>query len=325
MKEVFGEAFDLLRSDAYDSLCILTNGFVKANGEGVMGRGIAKKVCSYIPHMPRILGNKLQMHGNHVQELMTTSKGNMLIMFPTKDYWYNSSDPKIILQSCKELNAFIEEKGLQSVLLPRPGCGNGGLDWEDVKLLIEDVISDKVSIVTYSKMEPTIPDSVAVTGHRPHKLGKALYDVHSEEALAYIEFFTNFLKEHKTKYAISGMALGVDTLFALAVLGLKKQGVDIKLECAIPCKGQECRWNSKAQAVYNNILRSADVVTTLAETYTPRCMQDRNEYMVNKCAHVLAIYDGSKGGTGNCVAYAKQRNKAMTIIEPCMFKGGKNE
>jgi hypothetical protein len=39
MKEVFGDAFDLIKN--YDSLCITTNGYVKNNGACVMGRGIA--------------------------------------------------------------------------------------------------------------------------------------------------------------------------------------------------------------------------------------------------------------------------------------------
>lgn len=149
MQEVKGEAFKLLASNDYDALCILTNGFVKSNGQGVMGRGIAKKVCSYYPQMPTILGNRVQMGGNNVQRLVTTKKGNMLIMFPTKQFWFNESDPELIVKSCVQLEAFILEHKLKSVLLPRPGCGNGKLAWSDVKPLIQEVLSDKVSVVTF--------------------------------------------------------------------------------------------------------------------------------------------------------------------------------
>lgn len=36
MQEVRGDAFKLLASNDYDALCILTNGFVKSNGQDVI-------------------------------------------------------------------------------------------------------------------------------------------------------------------------------------------------------------------------------------------------------------------------------------------------
>jgi uncharacterized phage-like protein YoqJ len=38
--------------------------------------------------------------------------------------------------------------------------------------------------------------------------------------------------------------------------------------------------------------------------YAAHKMHVRNKWMVNKCNKVLALWDGSKGGTGNCVSYA---------------------
>jgi hypothetical protein len=35
-------------------------------------------------------------------------------------------------------------------------------------------------------------------------------------------------------------------------------------------------------------------------------MQIRNEWMVDHCTHVAALWDGSPGGTGNCIRYVRK-------------------
>ena len=114
------------------------------------------------------------------------------------------------------------------------------------------------------------------------------------------------------------MALGVDTVFALAVLELKGEGYDIKLRCAIPCLNHSDNWFNQADKDrYNRILQSADYVDIVTnQPYKPYLMQVRNEYMVNKSDLVLSVWDGSKGGTANCINYAKSKNKAIYNINP---------
>lgn len=75
---------------------------------------------------------------------------------------------------------------------------------------------------------------ICVTGHRPNKMYG--YDIYNKQWTELKDKFKNFLKENNCNEAITGMALGVDTVFALAVLELKEEGYDIKLHCAIPCK-----------------------------------------------------------------------------------------
>ncbi|PAD70641.1 hypothetical protein CHH83_02225 [Bacillus sp. 7586-K] len=45
-------------------------------------------------------------------------------------------------------------------------------------------------------------------------------------------------------------------------------------------------------------------------------MQKRNEWMVDNSDYVIAVWDGTKGGTGNCVKYAQKQNKYITTIKP---------
>ncbi len=77
---------------------------------------------------------------------------------------------------------------------------------------------------------------ICVTGHRPDKLYG--YDLTDPRWQDLKNIFKEKLIEMKCTNAISGMALGVDTIFALAVLELKKEGHPIQLHCALPCPEQ---------------------------------------------------------------------------------------
>ena len=114
--------------------------------------------------------------------------------------------------------------------------------------------------------------SIALTGHRPDKLYG--YNYYSPGNLA----IANRLREHLLSYlnkgmkihAISGMALGADTIFALVALKLKKQGYSITLESAIPCANHPSRWPKKSQDQWHSIVEQADKATYVSnEEYKP--------------------------------------------------------
>ena len=156
---------------------------------------------------------------------------------------------------------------------------------------------------------------ICVTGHRPNKLYG--YNLSNPRWYRLKEHFKSILKENNCDEAITGMALGVDTVFALAVLELKAEGCDIKLHCAIPCRNYSCKWIKESVDLYNDILSKADMVKLVSdEEYKPWLMQKRNEYMVDLADKVIAVWDGSKGGTANCVNYAEKVGKEIIRIEP---------
>jgi uncharacterized phage-like protein YoqJ len=162
--------------------------------------------------------------------------------------------------------------------------------------------------------------AIAVTGHRPKKIfGYNMEDIRYKNMKNYIK---KYLLEKGCTDAITGMALGVDQIFALAVLELKEEGTDINLHCAIPCKNHPCKWPKSSQVQYYDILGKADeVVYVSEEEYRPYLMQKRNEYMVDRADEVLAVYDDRLGGgTKNCIDYAEKNKKLVTIINPERFK-----
>jgi len=181
MHEVNGDLFTF----PADAMCITTNGFVKANGECVMGRGCAKQAANYWPDLPAVLGGAIKKFGNVVIILKHFQVGTMignyalpapkvLLSFPVKpesvvytghncvkhmrdkfNYndvvpgWAAKADLNIILKSAKELESATTIYGWKKVVLPRPGCGAGELGWWEVKPLLEQILDDRFIAITY--------------------------------------------------------------------------------------------------------------------------------------------------------------------------------
>ena len=157
---------------------------------------------------------------------------------------------------------------------------------------------------------------IMVTGHRPDKLWG--YDLSISQYRQLKDRIKNKILKIVGKnpfVMISGMALGVDTLFAELALELKSD-YDVKLFCAIPCKGQDKYWQPKCKEKYKELVAKADSVYFVSDSYSPNCMQKRNQFMVNLCDYAIAVWDGSKGGTSDTVKRIKKSGKPLEIISP---------
>lgn len=150
---------------------------------------------------------------------------------------------------------------------------------------------------------------VAVTGHRPNKLGG--YNPLAPLNLAIKELLREKVELIKPRSMISGMALGVDTMWA--EIAMEKR---IPLIAAIPFEFQYIRWPSESQHHYRKLLNYATRVINVSDDvkYRPQYMQWRNEWMVNNCNVLVAVWDGSPGGTCNCVNYATKKLHSSQII-----------
>lgn len=155
---------------------------------------------------------------------------------------------------------------------------------------------------------------IAVTGHRPNKLNND-YDLTSELVLKIKSKIITIIDafEPEKISLITGMALGIDTLFAR--IAIEK---NISFTAYIPCVGQEKMWTQKSQDEYNSILQHelCTVHYTSKQTYQPYSMQLRNEAMVDSCNLLIAVWDGTSGGTKNCVDYARKNSKFIIYIDP---------
>lgn len=141
-----------------DIRVITTNGTVKKTGECVMGRGCALEAKSRYPGVAKMLGRLIQEHGNHVHLIFRRNPLTFrmpLVSFPVKHNWYETADLKLIEQSAHELVKLADDQawidGWKRVVLPRPGCGNGNLRWEDVRPVIAPILDDRFHVITFQR------------------------------------------------------------------------------------------------------------------------------------------------------------------------------
>lgn len=148
--------------------------------------------------------------------------------------------------------------------------------------------------------------TVAGTGHRPQKLlgfGTEADRVLRRFARAWIEALA-------PQQVISGMALGWDQALASAAVEL-----GVPLVAAVPFEGQEMRWPESSRREYQLLLRrAAEVVIVSPGSFSVRSMHRRNEWMTDRCDLLMALYDGSPSGTGNCIRYAENAGRDILVV-----------
>ena len=160
---------------------------------------------------------------------------------------------------------------------------------------------------------------ISVTGHRPDRLVGG-YELDSESNIILFTELYKILrfnlqdKGHITVH--SGMALGVDTIFALAAIQLKDEfPTKVKIVAEIPCRGQEARWPLESRELYQDLIALVDEQKVYQHLYTKSCMFERNRGMVKASDLVIAVYDGSKkGGTYHAVSVAEKQGKDIYLL-----------
>jgi uncharacterized phage-like protein YoqJ len=147
---------------------------------------------------------------------------------------------------------------------------------------------------------------IAATGHRPDKLalwGESAYSPEQTQRL--VRFAQQVLTNHQPSTVITGMALGWDMAIAQAAMSLQ-----IPFHAYIPFKGQELMWPASTRLYYQALLRHAQhIVVCSGGGFTKTAMQKRNMDMVDNCDFLVALWNGSKGGTANCLDYAREVNR----------------
>lgn len=113
-----------------------------------MGRGCALEAKTQFPGIDVLLAHEIQKNGNHVAPLVAPNN-EMIWSFPVKHHWRQKADLELIFRSACELMDIVDEWKYENILLPRPGCGNGQLNWEDVKLVLDPILDDRVAVVTF--------------------------------------------------------------------------------------------------------------------------------------------------------------------------------
>lgn len=143
------------------------------NCEGYMGKGIAYQFKLRYPENNRDYVKACKSGELHIGTIHHYYEDGVLIVnFPTKDKWREKSQMYYVEVGLDRLVDLIISENIKSIAIPPLGCGNGGLDWNDVKEIIENKLfklKDQVDIVVYEpsisyKATPKEAPSITVAG-----------------------------------------------------------------------------------------------------------------------------------------------------------------
>ncbi len=107
------------------------------NCVGVMGKGIAYQFKRAYPAMFK--DYKAQCDRKEIAPGKVTTfseRGKLIINFPTKRHWRAKARLGDVESGLLALRELLDDRGIKSVAIPPLGCGNGGLDWPDVRAAI---------------------------------------------------------------------------------------------------------------------------------------------------------------------------------------------
>jgi O-acetyl-ADP-ribose deacetylase (regulator of RNase III) len=145
------------------------------NTVGVMGKGIAlqfRKAFSknYTAYTKAVKRGEIKIGEMFVFEQGEFSGPHFIINFPTKEHWKSKSKLEDIESGLSDLIDIIKKYQIRSIAIPPLGCGNGGLDWNAVRPLIENAATllPEVSFIVYPPQDAPAPETMKDVSTRPN-------------------------------------------------------------------------------------------------------------------------------------------------------------
>jgi len=139
MDEIYGDIWDYL---GLAVLAVTTSGSVSRAGKAVLLRGVAAQAVQRFPELPELLGRLVVEGGNHVHLL-----AHGIVSFPVEESAWSNPDLGLIARSARELRELADRQGWQRVVVPRPGCGGGGLPWQEVRPLLQAEFDARFAVI----------------------------------------------------------------------------------------------------------------------------------------------------------------------------------
>lgn len=193
---------DILQSDAEAIINTV-------NCVGVMGRGIALQFKNAYPDNFKAYALACKAEQVVPGKMFVFDTGRLtgpryIINFPTKRHWKGKSRIEDIVAGLDELVAVIQRYAIRSIAIPPLGSGLGGLDWQQVKPLIEAAVQPlkEVQVLIYE------PNGAPLSERMVHKTevpkmtpGRAaLVELMQRYLNGLLDPFVSLLELHKLMY-----------------------------------------------------------------------------------------------------------------------------
>jgi len=126
------------------------------NCVGVMGKGLALAYKNKFPEMYNDYKQKCnEGQVKAGQPYLWENDQVQVLNFPTKRHWKQASLLEDVEEGLKYLASNYSDMGISSIALPPLGCGLGGLNWADVKNLINKYLGsiEDLDVYVYEAME----------------------------------------------------------------------------------------------------------------------------------------------------------------------------
>lgn len=165
------------------------------NCDGFMGKGIALQFKQAWPENFDAYAKACRTKEVRPGQMFIWESGQMInpryiINFPTKRHWRGKALIEDIRSGLRSLTAEVRRLGIRSIAVPPLGCGNGGLNWQAVRPLIETAFSElpDIQVQLFSPMGAPAAKTMPVNTRRPAMtISRALFVkvMHQYETLSY--------------------------------------------------------------------------------------------------------------------------------------------
>ena len=120
------------------------------NCVGVSGAGLARQFARRYPENDRLYRQACRegrvTPGRGIITQTELDSPRRIVNFPTKRHWRDESRLSDISLGLRNLRRELLRRGIRSIALPALGVGLGGLDWMDVREIIEREFGDQSAI-----------------------------------------------------------------------------------------------------------------------------------------------------------------------------------
>ena len=144
------------------------------NTVGIMGKGIALQFKRSFPENFKAYAKACKKGEVQTGQMFIFDRGELkrpkyIINFPTKKHWRQKSKIEYITEGLEDLVEQVKRLGVKSIAIPALGSSNGGLNWDEVKPLIEQAFTELPEVKTLVYEPWVTPKKIKMATREPKK------------------------------------------------------------------------------------------------------------------------------------------------------------